>query len=305
MSSISVSPSCPPLSVPRRCKCPQSALDLYWLFVLLPDMINMLKLNFVPLACGWIFSHGDAIPAVVVWVHRVFLHFTWSHHQASCANCSLTVHTRTRRRSDLSDIGSWREHNRATALRTTKPILWLPVLSLFLPIKVAMWMCHFALYPNREQPWLRCYRSEKENSKIHVFDGRGVNEPLHTEERLHSQPVILIQAGGLLALVFDRKSDIRYNCSRVCCLYKNSFLRQALCVFGQCEWHFHSCLSSTIRFSRRSYPPTRWEWSSTGQARSTTTNFQKSSTGSSKLRLICMNLPRFVLIFWVVCLLKK
>ena len=35
--------------------------------------------------------------------------------------------------------------------------------------------------------------SDSENGKIYLYDGHGVNTPIHTIERLHTQPVILIK----------------------------------------------------------------------------------------------------------------
>jgi hypothetical protein len=36
-----------------------------------PDMINMMRLEYVPLCCEWIHSPGDAIAALAVWVSTV------------------------------------------------------------------------------------------------------------------------------------------------------------------------------------------------------------------------------------------
>ena len=39
----------------------------------LPDMINMIRLGFVPHTACWIFSTGDAIEAVAVYVSKIML----------------------------------------------------------------------------------------------------------------------------------------------------------------------------------------------------------------------------------------
>ena len=49
--------------------------DRYLLFIIiiyyLPDMINMIRLGFVPHTACWIFSTGDAIEAVAVYVSKL------------------------------------------------------------------------------------------------------------------------------------------------------------------------------------------------------------------------------------------
>ena len=38
-----------------------------------------------------------------------------------------------------------------------------------------------------------CFSCEKETPKIHIYDGRGTNTPLHVLEKLHYKPVIQIK----------------------------------------------------------------------------------------------------------------
>lgn len=84
------------------------------------DMINMMRLPFVPGRCEWIFRAGDAIPALAI--------------------------------------------------------------------------------------------SEAETGKIHVFDGKGTNEPLHTLDKQHSAPVVLIKYNPVfeVAVSVDKQGILEY-----------------------------------------------------------------------------------------------
>jgi hypothetical protein len=54
------------------------------------------------------------------------------------------------------------------------------------------------------------YRCEKETPKIHIYDGRGSNTPLHILEKLHYKPVTLIKVSTCIWLdkiVWDKLFD--------------------------------------------------------------------------------------------------
>ena len=45
-----------------------------------------------------------------------------------------------------------------------------------------------------------CYRSLKEESTVHVYDGRGDSQPLHVFATLHSKPCTFIKVRLLLII---------------------------------------------------------------------------------------------------------
>ena len=67
-------------------------------------------------------------------------------------------------------------------------------------------------------PWLYNFSSEKDTGKIHIYDGRGSNVPLHTIN-IHTKPITFIKVLLLLFMCFCVNVS-RVYCVTYCILYK-------------------------------------------------------------------------------------
>ena len=140
----------------------------------------MIRLGFVPHTACWIFSTGDAIEAVAVYVSKL------------CCYCNCYVYVLCYSQSDKLQL-------------SVCSLIWFPRFSRLLVINTCCWgKILNKLVVMRPSPGYYCYfagmllflfdcRSEKQGLKIHIYDGRSTADPIHVIETLHFKPVTLIR----------------------------------------------------------------------------------------------------------------